>query len=71
MDAHNSLKNVGAAVSTDFIKNRSILSYEEYLSLFAAAPRLQARNAAQYLRDAIDHFGTEMVAHPTGPIRRF
>ncbi len=71
MDARNSLKNVGAAVSTDFIKNRSILSFEEYVSLFAAAPRLQARNAAQYLRDAIDHFGTEQVAHPTGPIRRF
>ncbi|MET0402629.1 MAG: serine protein kinase PrkA [Cystobacter sp.] len=71
MEAKRYLKEVGAQVSDDFAKNRSILSFEEYLSLFMAEPRGQARNAAQYLRDVMDAFGTEIVPHPTGKARRF
>ena len=71
MEAKGYLQEVGAQVSADFIKNRSILSFEEYLTLFFADPRGQARNAAQYLRDVMDHYGTEQVPHPTGTIRRF
>jgi serine protein kinase len=71
MDARKFLQNVGSEVSSDFIKNRSILSFEEYLALFLQAPKLQLRNAAQYLKDSIDHFGTDQVPHPTGKIRRF
>lgn len=71
MDARRFLQDVGSTVSSDFAKNRSLLSFEEYLQLYASAPQLHARNAAQYLKDAIDSFGTEQVPHPTGPIRRF
>jgi predicted Ser/Thr protein kinase len=71
MDARRFLQDVGSTVSSDFQKNRSLLSFEEYLQLFSAAPRQQARNAAQYLKDAIDSFGTTQVPHPTGTIRRF
>src|SRR3954469_538951 len=71
MDARKFLQTVGSEVSNDFVKNRSILSFEEYIALFAQAPKQQARNAAQYLKDSIDHFGTERVPHPTGKIRRF
>jgi len=71
VDAKGYLQEVGAQVSADFVKNRSILSFEEYLSLFFNDPRGQARNAAQYLRDVMDHFGTQTVPHPTGTIRRF
>lgn len=71
MDATRFLTDVGTAVTTDFVKNRSLLSFEEYMQLFLQAPRLQARNAAQYLRDAIDSFGTSEVPHPSGKIRRF
>ncbi len=71
MEAKRFLQLVGSEVSSDFVKNRSILSFEEYLNLFFQSPRLQARNAAQYLKDAIDHFGSEHVPHPTGKIRRF
>ncbi len=70
-EAKRFLQDVGAVVSTDFIKNRSLLSFEEYLQLFHSTPKLQARNAAQYLQGAIDSFGTEDVPHPTGKIRRF
>lgn len=71
MDARKFLQTVGSEVSTDFVKNRSILSFEEYIALFTQSPKSQARNAAQYLKDAIDHFGHELVPHPTGKIRRF
>lgn len=71
MDARSFLQNVGSTISSDFAKSRSLLSFEEYLHLFSAAPRLQARNAAQYLKDAIDSFGTELVSHPSGQVRRF
>jgi len=65
------LEGVGAEVNRDFAKNRTLLSYEEYIDLVLAQPRAQARNAAQYLRDGIEFFGSEAVAHPTGTIRRF
>ncbi len=71
VEAKRHLQVIGDVVSTDFVKNRSILSYEEYLNLFLQDPRRQARNAAQYLREVMDHFGTEQVPHPRGKIRRF
>ena len=71
MDAKRFLQEVGTEVSRDFTRNRTILSFEEYLKLFLSDPRAQARNSAQYLRDVMDHFGTEEVPHPTGKIRRF
>ena len=71
MDAKGFIRSVGAEVNEDFVKNRSILSFEEYLDLFLQHPKRQARNSAQYLRDVMDHFGTEQVPHPTGKIRRF
>lgn len=71
MEAKKFLQTVGSEVTSDFVKNRSILSFEEYTHLFVQSPQKQARNAAQYLRDAIDFFGSEQVPHPTGKIRRF
>lgn len=73
MEAKRFLQVVGEAVTTDFIRNRNILSFEEYMSLFLQDPQRQARNSAQYLRDVMDHFGTEEVRHPAGggKMRRF
>jgi serine protein kinase len=71
VSAKDFLKEVGAAVSRDFLHDRSILSFEEYLDLFFQHSRGQTRNSAEYLRDVMEHFGTEQVPHPTGPIRRF
>jgi serine protein kinase len=71
VEAKRFLQSVGDAVTTDFVRNRNILSFEEYMGLFLQDPRAQARNAAQYLRDVMDHFGTEQVDHPAGALRRF
>lgn len=71
MEAKRFLQTIGAEVTEDYARNRSILSFEEYLQLFLHEPRRHARNAAQYLRDVIDHYGSEDVPHPSGKIRRF
>ena len=61
MEARRYLQDIGGQVSADFVKNRSILSFEEYVTLFFNDPRSQARNAAQYLHDVMDHYGAEQV----------
>ena len=72
MSAKDFLKETGAVVSRDFLQDRSILSFEEYLELFLQGPHAQVRNSAQYLKDVLDHFGTAPVQHhPAGPMRRF
>jgi predicted Ser/Thr protein kinase len=71
VSAKDFLKEVGAVVSRDFLQDRSILSFEEYLELFLQGPHAQVRNSAQYLHDVLDHFGTAPVQHPSGPMRRF
>ena len=72
MSAKDFIKEVGAVVSRDFLQDRSILSFEEYIELFLQGPHAQVRNSAQYLRDVFDHFGTAPVLqHPAGPLRRF
>lgn len=70
-DARAVLSTIGDEVRKSFVENRTILSFEEYLDVFAQSPRRQARNAAQYVRDAIDHFGHEESDTPAGRMRRF
>jgi serine protein kinase len=71
VEAKRFLQVVGDAVSTDFVRKKNILSFEEYMALFLQEPRRQARSSAQYLKDVLDYFGTEQVAHPAGKLRRF
>jgi serine protein kinase len=71
VNAKECLESVGAEVSRDFVQNRTLLSFEEYVDLALQNPRSQARNAAQYLRDAMEFFGSGDVPHPTGSVRRF
>ena len=71
VNAKECLESVGAEVSRDFVQNRTLLSFEEYVDLALQSPRSQARNAAQYLRDAMEYFGSQPLPHPTGSVRRF
>ena len=70
-EAQRYLESVGGLVKTAFEKQRTILSYDEYLELLLAEPRTYARNAAQYLKDVFDHFGSEVRDSPAGPVRHF
>jgi serine protein kinase len=69
--AREFLGGIGAEVQARFVKNRMILSFEEYLELFFQEPRLHARSAAQYVRDAMDFHGLAEVETPVGRQRRF
>ena len=71
MEAQRWLAGVGAEVKGAFVERRSILSYAEYVQVFLEAPRRQARSAAQYLRDVLDHFGSEERDTPVGKVRRW
>ena len=71
VDSLRYLKTVGESVRQEFVRNRSLLSFQEYLEAFSSAPRVHARSSSQYLRDGIDHFGTVQIARPGGPVRRF
>jgi predicted Ser/Thr protein kinase len=65
------LEQIGKSVLEHFHKNRRLLTFDEYLALVEEDPRRHARSAAQYLRDAFDHYGTRSVHGPDGEARRF
>ncbi|MFO0738990.1 MAG: serine protein kinase PrkA [Labilithrix sp.] len=75
-------ENVGTSVSAEihavaesvekrFQRGRRVLSFSEYLDLFASDPVRYARDASRYLRDCFDHFGTVPVEHPWGRFTRW
>lgn len=54
-----------------FQSARRVLSFDEYVGLFAANPQRHARDAARYLRDMFDHYGTTTVERPYGRFTRW
>lgn len=58
-------------VESAYRQSRRVLSFHEYLELFAADPSRNGRNAATYVRDMFDHFGTRPVQRPWGEAVRF
>ena len=65
------LAELATSVAEDFASTRRILSFDEWFELLLDEPRTHARNSAQYLRDALDHFGREQVRTPQGTVNRF
>ncbi|HVU51964.1 MAG TPA: serine protein kinase PrkA [Polyangia bacterium] len=65
-DAKAWLTHTAGELRESFERNRRVMSFGEYFSLFGADPRRQVRSAAQYVRDVFDHFGTEIVRTPRG-----
>src|SRR5581483_2411248 len=70
------LGRIGQEVRDTFMRNRRVMSFGEFFSLFESHPEQYSRNAAQYLKDVFDHFGTVEVKslrapHPGGSITRF
>ena len=54
-----------------FEANKRILTFDEYLDLVAAAPERHSRDAATYLRDTFDYYGSYPVDRPWGQETRF
>ncbi|HEY8077310.1 MAG TPA: serine protein kinase PrkA [Labilithrix sp.] len=62
---------VAESVEKRFLRGQRVLSFSEYLDLFATDPVRHGRDASRYLRDAFDHFGTIAVEHPWGKFTRW
>src|SRR5665213_905815 len=70
-DAKDWLGQTTGEMRDNFARNRRVISFSEYLALFGTDPTQQLRSAGQYLRDVFDHFGTEPVKTPRGPMIRW
>jgi serine protein kinase len=71
LDLEAELARVGEAVSRRFDAQRRVLGFAEYLELLGENPWRHTRDAARYLRDCFDHWGTEKVRRPWGEVTRF
>ena len=65
------LLSISTAVRDRYRTEQRLLSFDEYLALFAAHPARHARDASRYLRDAFVHYGSRDVERPWGTVRRF
>lgn len=65
------LSDITHHVREQYRSQRRVLSFQEYLELFAQDPNRYSRDAGSYLRDAFDHFGREPVQRPWGKQERF
>jgi predicted Ser/Thr protein kinase len=65
------LDAIASVVERRFLEGRRVLSFQEYLELFAQNPARYARDAARYVLDMFDHFGTRQVERPWGELVRY
>lgn len=65
------VEKLGSSSKESFKEGRHILSYREYLSLVSEDPALHLRDAAGYVRDMFDCFGTREVRYPWGAATRY
>ncbi len=69
--AGNRLDLLSDELKLEYGRKQRLLSFQEYMGLVAENPLLHTRNAAQYLKDAFEHFGHYDVHRPGGKVRRF
>jgi serine protein kinase len=69
--ARKELEQLADSVKRRFLAEKRVLSYDEYLDELMAHPWRHSRDAARYLRDCFDHYGSYEVSRPWGAIRRF
>jgi serine protein kinase len=65
------LEKIASSVESRFREGRRVLSFQEYLELFASNPVRYARDAARYTRDMFDFYGTSTVERPWGSLVRY
>src|SRR5450432_4537727 len=70
-DAKAWLLHTAGELRESFARNRRVMSFGEYFTLFGADAGRQVRSAAQYVRDVFDYFGTELVRTPRGSMTRW
>ena len=65
------LSAIAERVQREFEEERRLLSFSEYLELFAGDPVRHSRDAARYIRDMFEHYGRVEVERPWGTENRF
>ena len=69
------LESLEKTTEKEFQANRTILAFDEYLTVLGENPNHQLRGSAQYAADMMDHFGREELPRPhdagTPPVFRF
>lgn len=65
------LARIADQVERSFKEERRLLSFREYLALFATDPVRHSRDAARYVRDMFDYFGRVPSERPWGSLTRF
>jgi predicted Ser/Thr protein kinase len=65
------LDKIAEGMERRFQEGRRVLSFQQYLELFASDPVRHGRDAPRYVRDMFDHFGTRTVARPWGELTRY
>lgn len=71
MDPHAFLAQTNDETRERFVAEKTLLSFADYLDQVAADPVRQTRDAARYLRDCFDHYGSERVTLPYGTFTKF
>lgn len=66
-----SLVSVAEHVRSRFEEQRRILSFAEYINLVVEKPQRYLRDAAQYLRDCFEYYGSYTVQRPEGDMLRW
>ena len=69
--ALSELDTIAGGMELRFREGRRVLSFQQYVELFAQNPVRYGRDAPRYARDMFDHFGTETVPRPWGQLTRF
>jgi predicted Ser/Thr protein kinase len=70
-DLKQELLRIGERVREQFEADKRVLSFSEYLDEFSAHPFRHSRDAARYLRDCFDYYGSYEVDRPWGKLTRF
>lgn len=70
-DSSEILERLNREVKADYEETRRILSFPEFLELFAENPRRHARNSVQYLRDCFLYYGTTQKPQEWGEVTHF
>lgn len=65
------LREIAERVQRNFEEERRLLTFQEYLELFANDPVRHSRDAPRYLRDAFDYYGKVKIERPWGTLTRF
>ncbi len=65
------LARIVDGVRGTFEVSRRVLSFSEYLELYAKDPAKQGRDASRYVRDMFLHYGTTQVEKPWGKRTRY